>query len=101
MTFVETLQANRGELLRLKTQLYWYETKSWDDNPGRVCLILDAIDSGEGEEEADAFLEGSDKRVGAEAGDDDYKIIVAQLIIDGSPQWVALNKKNIELIAKE
>jgi hypothetical protein len=99
MTFLQTLHANRGELIRLKTQLYWYKNMTWDGNPERVCLVLDAIDSDE--QGADAFLGGSDKRVGAEAGDDDYKIIVAQLIIDGSPQWVALNKKNIEFITKE
>jgi hypothetical protein len=94
MTFVETLQANRGELLRLKTQLYWYKTMTWDGNPERVCLILDALDSG-GEEEVDAFTEGADGAVVDEVDVDDYKIVVAQLLIDGSPRRVWLSKKNI------
>jgi hypothetical protein len=102
MTFLETLQANRGELIRLKTQFYWYKNRTWDGNTGLVCLILDALDSDDPVVSIDAFVEGSDKRVFAdEDGDDDYKIVFAQLLIDGFPRWVGLSKKNIELITKE
>jgi len=46
MKFLETLQANLGGLIRLKTSLYWYDGQGWDNNPGRVCLILDVLRHG-------------------------------------------------------
>jgi len=100
MTFLETLQANRGGLIRLNGELYWYKNRTWDGNPGRVCLILDALDSDDTVVSSDAFVEGAGEAWMA-GEDDDYKIVVAQLLIDGFPRWVGLSKKNIELITKE
>jgi hypothetical protein len=100
MTFLETLQANRGELIRLNGELYWYKNRAWDGNPGCVCLILDALDSDYTPVPIDAFVEGAGEWR-ATGEDDDYKIVAAQLLIDGSPRWVGLSKKNIELITKE
>jgi hypothetical protein len=28
----------------VKTQVYWYDQGGWDNNPGRVSLILDAAE---------------------------------------------------------
>ena len=42
MTLLEQLQNHKGSLLRLKTRLYWCESRGYDNNPVRVCLILDA-----------------------------------------------------------
>jgi hypothetical protein len=42
MTLLDKLQAHKGGLLQLKTQLYWYGRGGWDNNPGRICLLLDA-----------------------------------------------------------
>jgi hypothetical protein len=41
MTFLEQLQAHKGGLVQLKTELYCYAQGRYDGNPGRVCLILD------------------------------------------------------------
>ena len=41
MALLDKLQAHRGGLLQLKTQLYWYGRGGWDNNPGRICLLLD------------------------------------------------------------
>ena len=45
MNLLETLQAHKGGLICLKTELYWYDRRSWDGTPGRICLILDATAS--------------------------------------------------------
>ena len=42
MTFRKELRAHRGGLLRLKTALYWYGGRGWDERLDRVCLLLDA-----------------------------------------------------------
>lgn len=42
MTLLDKLQAHKGGLIQLKPQLYWYGSRSYDNNPGRICLILDA-----------------------------------------------------------
>ena len=42
MNFLDNLQAHKGCLIHLKTQLYWYKGRGWDNNPGRICLLLDA-----------------------------------------------------------
>ena len=41
MPLLEQLQAHKGGLIQLKTQLYWYDGRGWDGDPARVCLILD------------------------------------------------------------
>ena len=79
MIFLETLKANLGGLLRVKTSLYWYGAGCWDNNPGRVSLILDA------------------DRFGAQAAHAAVPSIAAGridgaacvfLLIDESPKWV-------------
>jgi hypothetical protein len=46
MKFFQTLQKSIGNIIRLKTQLYWFQKGVWDNNPGRVCLILDVLKHG-------------------------------------------------------
>ena len=41
MTFLEELQAHKGGLVRIKSELYWYGGRGPDGSPGRVCLLLD------------------------------------------------------------
>ena len=98
MTFVETLQANRGELLRLKTQLWWYNGVGWDNLPGRVCLILDAT-------APDACVSDASVPAALDAllRCDPLGMIGASvlLLIDGSPKWVWIDKQSAEIITKE
>jgi hypothetical protein len=95
MTFLETLHANRGGLIRLKTQLYWYETKSWDDSAGRICLILDARPARQ------PHPPGVNVVATVSGGRMDAEFLAAQLMIDGSPQWVWIDKQKAELLTNE
>jgi len=79
MTFLEQLQAHKGGLIQLKSQLYWYGGRGYDGNPGRVCLILDAAAS-------------------AATNTVTATVAVAYLLLDGSPQWVWVAKEDMELL---
>ena len=80
MNLLETLQAHKGGLICLKTELYWYDRRSWDGTPGRICLILDATASATAAAEAAA---------------------AAFLLIDGQPQWIWLAAEDIELLVND
>lgn len=90
MNFLEQLQDNKGGLIRLKTQLCWYDRGGWDRCEGRICLLLDAA--------------------GAEVGDAATRVTTypplrlrptrtaAHLLIDGAPHWVWVAEADVEFL---
>ena len=86
MTFLEQLQAHKGGLIQLKSQLYWYGGRGYDNTPGRVCLILDAAASA-----ATAATKPTARACSVAAA-------VAYLLLDGSPQWVWVAKADVEFL---
>ena len=64
MNLLETLQAHKGSLIRLKTQLYWHDGRGYDGTPGRICLILDASTSAATFTDLDADYHHASGRVG-------------------------------------
>ena len=97
MTFLETLQAHRGGLICLKAELYWYGGRGYDGNPGRICLLLDTAATSSTTITAGARIAaritGADVRTGFDAE--------AYLLIDGSPQWVWVADKAIEILVND
>jgi hypothetical protein len=87
MTFLETLQAHKGGLICLKTELYWYGGRDSDGTPGRVCLILDAATSALHRQAINAV---------SKAGSLAYDVVL--LLVDGQPQWVLVAEKDVELL---
>ena len=88
MTLLEQLQSHRGGLLHLKTQLYWHDGRGWDNNPGRICLLLDAVTT--------ATTAAS--QASAAHTESASSSAVALLLIDGSPQWVWVAEQDVEVI---
>jgi len=88
MTFLQRLQSHKGGLIRLKTELWWYNVGDWDNNPGRVCLVLDAVVGATAATDA------------ATAATDTPHVVTvdALLLIDGSPQWVWFTEEDVEVI---
>jgi hypothetical protein len=88
MTFLETLQKSIGKLIMLKSQLFWYKKGDWDNNPGRACLILDAVERRLGVDActSERILTGC--IVGA---------VAVFLLIDGSPHWIWVDEQDVEL----
>lgn len=84
MTFLKKLKAHKGGLVRLKTDLCWFMGRGWDNNVGRVCLILDAAAN---ILPADAGTRTATARSAA-----------ARLLIDGSPQWIWIAEADVELL---
>lgn len=96
MTFLETLQSHKGGLIRLKTELYWCGGRGLDGNPGRVCLLLDAATAtATATRTAAVFATASPKLTAATIR---TAAAYAYLLIDGSPQWVWLSDKAIEIL---
>jgi hypothetical protein len=97
MTFYKTLENSIGELLLLKTQLYWYDGRGWDNHPGRVCLIIDAAERA-AVIEADASVPGARSAFNMGSSKEAASVL---LLIDGSLGWVWIDKQSAELIASE
>ena len=81
------LQAHKGGLIRLKSDLFWFG-KGWDTTPERICILLDAVRKRSKEMHISAAtLSGSDQDVWC-----------IQLLIDGDPHWCWIAKRYLELV---
>ena len=89
MTLLDKLQAHKGGLLQLKPPLYWYGSRSYDNNPGRICLIMDAA----------AHL--TTPNTAAAATNTASISPAALLLFDGMPQWIWLAEEDIELLVND
>jgi len=87
MTFLQRLQAHKGGLIRLKTQLYWRWSRG-DNNPGRICLILDAARK--------SAVDGAADGAHRSATPADY--VAAHLLIDGQSAWIWVTELDVELL---
>jgi len=97
MTFLEQLQAHKGGLIQLKTQLYWYVGgRGYDNTPGRICLILDATTAA-APKPAAALVAAPTLAplLSAVLG---TATATAFLLVDGSPHWVWVAEQDVEVI---
>jgi len=108
MTFLEQLQAHKGGLIQLKTQLYWYVGgRGYDNTPGRICLILDATTAAAAPKPA-AALVATPLTVTPFAGAPTLAPLLsavlgtatatAFLLVDGSPHWVWVAEQDVEVL---
>jgi len=88
MTLLEALQAHKGGLVRIKTDLFWYGGRGWDGARGRICLLMDADD------------DAPDRRFAAARTTASTFIAatVALLLVDGQPHWVWVGADDLELL---
>jgi hypothetical protein len=96
MTFLQQLHLHKGSLIKLKTELYWYNGGGYDNTPGRICLILDAAAVANVQEHARtaaAYAYYADA-----AADAAY---AALLLVDGSPQWVWIAEADVEIMLED
>jgi hypothetical protein len=89
--FHKRLQAHKGGLLYLKTELYWYNRSERDGIEGRHCILLDAPTKSMPATE-DAVTPT------VEMCDDLKKTVVTYLLIDGTPSWVWLAEEDVALL---
>jgi len=93
MTFLQQLQAHKGGLLRLKTQLYWYDGVR-NEIVGRVCLLLDAATAAD----ALAAAARTATAAGTAAAHVRSSTAAALLLIDGSLQWIWITEADVDLL---
>ena len=89
MNLLETLQAHKGSLIRLKTQLYWHNGRGYDGTPGRICLILDASTS------AATF---ADLAADTRSAETCSWSVGVYLLLDGQLQCIWITEKDVELL---
>jgi hypothetical protein len=86
MTFIEQLKAHIGGIVRLKTDLFWYDSRNWDGIEGRICILLDAtINPPDG-----TRVDAASSIIAAEAA--------MFLLVDSSTKWVWASKEDVEFI---
>ena len=90
MTPFEQLQSRRGSLLRLRTELFWYDGRGHDKNPGRICLLLDATSAGS--------VELLDASAAFAASANLAATFAVHILVEGRPQWIWISEQDIEVI---
>jgi len=108
MTFLEQLQAHKGGLIQLKTQLYWYVGgRGYDNTPGRICLILDATTAAAAPKPSAALVATPKPAAALVAAPKPAPLLsavlgtataTAFLLVDGSPHWVWVAEQDVEVI---
>jgi len=89
MTFTEQLMARKGGLLRLKSEVLWWGGHGWDNNPGRVCLLVDF--------EINSYKDSDGGVYGALRLAPPAPAVVA-LLIDGSLRWIRVAETDVEFL---
>lgn len=90
MTFLEELQAHKGGLVRIKSELYWYGGRGPDGSTGRVCLLLDTA--------PDITTRPLRLAATTAAGRAQSSSAAAYLLIEDKPQWVCVCSRDCEII---
>jgi len=90
MTFLQRLQTRKGGLLRLKTQLYWYDVAR-NEIVDRICMLLDATTVVTAAATTVAAARSAAAHVRSSTP-------AALLLIDGSPQWIWITEADVELL---
>jgi hypothetical protein len=95
MTLLDKLQAHKGGLLRLKTQLLVGRGTGWDRSTDRVCLLLDALHE---QSTNPAWVSAAAEKANAvrKTAARVDAIVAAHLLIDGTPQWIWVVEEDIE-----
>ena len=97
MTFLERLRSHKGGLIRLKTQLFWYGGRGWDNTPGRICLLLDA-DAATDVVRPSPTAATTAATTAAAPPPPLRRPSAAHLLIDGQPAWIWVVEKDVELL---
>jgi len=91
--FHKRLQAHKGGLLYLKTELYWYVRDERDGIEGRHCILLDAPTK-----TTPAIEDAVTPTVELYNANELKKTAVTLLLIDGTCSWVWIAKDDVEFL---
>jgi hypothetical protein len=80
-----------GSLIQVNSELFWYDRRSAEERPNKIYFVVDSF-------------EGSSKDLQCEAETihvglvDSHGVLTVNLIVDGSPTWVAIDKRDFEML---
>jgi hypothetical protein len=97
MTFKEQLHAHIGGLVRLTSQLYWYDSNIWDGIEGRVCIVLNTTDSFL-EQPSASTSSASPSTAALMPAVEAARGTLTLLLIDGQAKWIWISKEDVEFI---
>ena len=87
MTLIERLRLHRGELIQVKTAVYWYCGKQ--SMPGEICLLLDV----------DASHRATTVAAASFAANSHQSVMVL-LLLKEEQQWIFVDEKDVDLIGE-
>jgi hypothetical protein len=90
MNLLQTLQTHLGGLIRINAKLFWYD-RGYDHEPGRIYLLLDAVEAGIPKLDAITTPIPVSMSVYADA-------VAILLLVDGQSRWVRATEKHVELL---
>lgn len=80
-----------GSLIRILSELFWYDRRRYQEKPDQLYFVVESV-------------LGSDSQLGCEAetlrvGSSSWsEVLSINLVIDGSPTWVEVDKNDFDLI---
>lgn len=83
---------NCGDLIKLKSNVYWYNIKRWDGILERVYIVLEYKSLSSGILVDASTIKAWELRVRLS------DIFLLKLLIDGSAQWVRATYDEIEIV---
>ena len=89
MVILEQLRIHVGGLVRIKSDLFWYDSRGWDGTRGRICLLMDA-----GPSDTAAFIAAAARTTAPALA----TATLALLLVDGQPHWVWVGSDDLELL---
>lgn len=111
MKFFEQIRAHIGGLIRIKHQLFWYDSRNWDGIRERFCILLnftpaeDVRERGQKDSSGEPiyYFNESEMTVivqslAATDANKGKRDCMLQLLIDDKPQWVILNANSFEMV---
>lgn len=97
MGLLETLQGKKGELIKLKSQLYWYDGVGFDDVPSRICILADAAVSSD-DMVATTVAAFTAAGLTVRNKEESVDAVAALLLFDERFHWVWVAAPDVELI---
>ena len=90
MTFLDKLKSHIGGLIRIKTELYWYKDRAYDNISNRICLLVDVNTNFDERNGATGSAWLRDRQGGGSA--------VALVMIDSGLQLIWMSNDDVELV---
>ena len=95
MTLLKKLQSHVGGLVKIKAELYWYDSSSWENVQERICTLLDSALRENHDPSVQGRIIAASRRWRMGPRTDSIEL---QVLVDGLPCWILLDEENFEIV---